>query len=131
MRPHLVDDLGVWHRPFAYPLRLVDPIERRFAQDRTRRGTMASRGREPWFLLGSDPLGRDVFSRLLVGARLSLGVALLSTLLALVIGAGLGAAAGYAGGWGDSALMRVADLVVVLPGIYVVLALRRLLPLVL
>jgi peptide/nickel transport system permease protein len=131
MRPHLVDDRGAWHRPFAYPLRLVDPIERRYVQDRTRRVTMAAGGQEPWFLLGSDPLGRDVLSRLLVGARLSLGVALLSTLLALVIGGGLGSAAGYAGGWADTALMRIADLVIVLPGIYVVLALRGVLPLVL
>jgi peptide/nickel transport system permease protein len=85
----------------------------------------------PWFLLGSDALGRDVLSRLLAGARLSLGVALLSALLAIAIGAGVGAAAGYAGGWLDALLMRTADLVIVLPGIYVVLALRGVLPLVL
>ncbi len=131
MRPHLVDDRGVWHRPFAHPLRIEDPIERRYTEDRTRRVTMAPGEQQPWFLLGSDPLGRDVLSRLLVGARFSLGVALLSTLLALVIGGGLGSAAGYAGGWVDTALMRIADLVVVLPGIYVVLALRGVLPLVL
>src|SRR5450759_4978630 len=71
------------------------------------------------------------WSRVLVGARLSLGVALLSTVLALLIGAFVGAAAGYAGGWVDATLMRVADLVIVLPGIYVVLALRGVLPLVL
>jgi peptide/nickel transport system permease protein len=130
MLPHIVDDEGAWHRPFAYALRIVDPIEKRYAQDRTRRVTWASGG-EPWLLLGSDGLGRDVFSRVLAGARLSLGVALLSTLLTLVIGAGLGAAAGYAGGWTDAALMRTADLVIVLPGIYVVLALRGVLPLVL
>ena len=130
MLPHIVDDHGTWHRPFAYALRVVDPIERRYAQDRTRRVTWGS-GHEPWFPLGSDGLGRDVFSRVLVGARLSLGVALLSTLLALVIGGGLGAAAGYTGGWVDATLMRLADLVIVLPGIYVVLALRGALPLVL
>jgi peptide/nickel transport system permease protein len=131
MRPHLVDDRGAWHRPFAYALRVVDPIERRYAEDRTRRVTMAPGEPEPWFLLGSDALGRDVFSRVLVGARQSLGVAMLSTLFALVIGGALGAAAGYAGGWVDATLMRVADLVIVLPGIYVVLALRGVLPLVL
>jgi peptide/nickel transport system permease protein len=131
MRPHLVDEQGAWHAPFAYPLRAVDPIERRYAEDRSRRVTMAKGEAEPWFLLGSDTLGRDVLSRVLAGARLSLGVALLSTLLALLIGATLGAAAGYAGGWLDATLMRVADLVIVLPGIYVVLALRGVLPLVL
>jgi peptide/nickel transport system permease protein len=131
MRPHLVDDRGAWHQPFAHPLRVVDPIERRYAEDRARRVTMAPGGQDPWFLLGSDALGRDVLSRVLVGARLSLGVALLSTILALALGAAVGAAAGYAQGWVDSTLMRVADLVVVLPGIYVVLALRGVLPLVL
>jgi peptide/nickel transport system permease protein len=133
MRPHIIDDQGAWHLPFAYPLRTVDPIERRYAEDRTRRITMAdhARGNDPWFLLGSDPLGRDVLSRVLTGARLSLGVALLATLLALGIGGALGSAAGYAGGWVDGTLMRVADLVIVLPGIYVVLALRGVLPLVL
>jgi peptide/nickel transport system permease protein len=131
MRPHLVDDQGAWHRPFAYALRVVDPIERRYAEDRSRRVALAAGEEIPWFLLGSDALGRDVLSRVLAGARLSLGVALLSTLLALLIGAGFGAAAGYAGGWLDSSIMKVADLAIVLPGIYVVLALRGVLPLVL
>ena len=131
MRPHAIDDRGAWHSPFAYAVRAVDPIERRYVEDRTRVVTVGTRDTEPWFLLGSDALGRDVLSRVLVGARLSLGVALLSTVLALLIGALVGAAAGYAGGWVDATLMRVADLVMVLPGIYVVLALRGVLPLVL
>ncbi len=131
MRPHLIDEQGAWHRPFGYGLRMVDPLERRYAEDRTRRVTIGGGDPAPWFLLGSDALGRDVLSRVLVGAQLSLGVALLSTLLALVIGGTLGAVAGYAGGWIDGTLMRIADLVIVLPGIYVVLALRGVLPLVL
>jgi peptide/nickel transport system permease protein len=130
MRPHLVDAEGRWHWPFAYPIHAVDLIERRYAEDRTRRLTSTA-GAEPWFLLGSDGIGRDGLSRVLVGARLSLGVALLSTLFALIIGAALGAAAGYAGGWVDAVLMRAADFGIVLPGIYVVLALRGALPLVL
>lgn len=129
MAPHVIDDQGAWQTPFAYPLRSLDPIERRYTEDRTRRVSLSAG--EPWFLLGSDALGRDVLSRVLVGAKLSLGVALLSTLLALLIGGALGAVAGYAGGWIDTTLMRVADLVIVLPGIYLVLALRGVLPLVL
>jgi len=131
MRPHLVDDRGQWHLPFAYPLRLVDPLERRYLEDRTRRVPIGPGGEEPWFLLGSDALGRDLFSRVIVAARLSLGVALLSTLLALAIGAAVGAAAAHAGGWVDATLMQLTDLVIVLPGIYVVLALRGVLPLLL
>jgi peptide/nickel transport system permease protein len=76
-------------------------------------------------------LGRDVFSRVVVGTRLSLGVAVVAAALALLIGALAGALAGYAGGWPDAALMRIADLVLVLPAIYIVLALRGALPLVL
>jgi len=87
------------------------PARRR--EDRTRRATFAAGG--PWFLLGSDALGRDVLSRVLTGARLSLGVALLSTLFALSIGALAGAVAGYGRGWIDALVMRVADVVIVLP----------------
>lgn len=127
MRPHVVDDRGTWHLPFAYGTRAVDPLERRYDEDRSR---IASLGdvRSPWFLLGTDPLGRDVLSRLLAGARLSLGVALLATALALLIGASIGAVAGYGNGWPDRALMRFADFVLVLPAIYLVLALRGALP---
>ena len=129
MRPHLVDDRGVWHLPFAYPLRVIDPLERTYAEDRSRRIGFASP--EPWFVLGADALGRDVWSRLLAGARLSLGVATLAGAAALLLGALLGATAAYAGGWIEHALMRAADVVMVLPAIYLVLALRGALPLVL
>jgi peptide/nickel transport system permease protein len=139
MRPHLVTEDGGWHAPFVYSVRLVDPLERRYAEDHTRviplrwfSGTLVRvADGDPWFPLGSDALGRDVFSRVVLGARLSLGVALLATAIALAIGAVTGALAGYAGGWADSALMHLADLVLVLPGIYVVLALRGALPLIL
>ena len=126
MPPHVVDERGGWHAPFAYPISLVDPIERRYAEDRSRRITL--RSDEPWFLLGSDELGRDVLSRVLAGTRLSLGLSLLAALFAIAIGAAVGSAAGYAGGWADAWLMRLADLVIVLPIIYVVLALRGALP---
>jgi peptide/nickel transport system permease protein len=130
MRPRLVDAQGSWHAPFAYPLRAEDPIERRYSEDRTTRISSFA-GPQPWFLLGSDALGRDVLSRLLIGARKSLGIAVVAALLAMALGAIAGAIAGYAGGWTDTVLMRLADLVIVLPGIYVVLALRGALPLVL
>ena len=130
MRPHLVDTNGSWHRPFAYAVRLADPLERRYVEDRATRVASFS-GPQPWFLLGSDALGRDVLSRLLIGARLSLGIALGAALFSLALGAIVGAAAGYAGGWTDAVLMRIADGVMVLPAIYVVLALRGALPVVL
>ena len=130
MRPHLVDADGGWHLPFAYAVRLADPLERRYVENRSARITSFS-DPEPWFLLGADALGRDVLSRLLIGARLSLGIALAAALMSLAIGALIGAIAGYAGGWVDDVLMRIADAVLVLPAIYAVLALRGALPLVL
>jgi peptide/nickel transport system permease protein len=82
-------------------------------------------------LLGGDGLGRDLLSRLLLGARTTLGVALLAAVGAVLIGVLIGGVAGYAGGIVDETLMRLADLVLVLPTIYAVLALRAVLPLVL
>jgi peptide/nickel transport system permease protein len=139
---HVVDDDGQWHAPFVYPVVLVDRLERRFAEDRQRRVTLvwfahgallsvADESAGAWLLLGGDSLGRDVFARLVHGARLSLGVAVLATLGALLLGALVGGVAGIAARWADDALMRVADFVIVLPAMYVVLALRASLPLVL
>lgn len=131
---------GRLRRPFVYPAVLVDRLERRYAEDRTRPatvrwftgGTIASvEEGTPWFPLGTDPLGRDVLTRLLYGARLSLGVALTATIGALLAGMLIGGTAGFVGGRTDALLMAVADFLLVLPAIYVVLAFRAALPLVL
>ncbi len=129
MRPHL-DGLA----PVVYPLVLADRLEQRFEPDRSRTVRLPWVERDaaaPVFLLGSDDFGRDVLSRLLYGARTSIGLSLVATLGAVLIGALAGAWAGYRGGWVDDAIMRVADFVLVLPVIYVVLVLRAVLPLVL
>ncbi|MDY0058287.1 MAG: ABC transporter permease [Myxococcota bacterium] len=76
------------------------------------------------FVLGSDQFGRDLLSRLLHATRVSLGVALLAVFLSLALGLLLGGLAGYAGGWLDFLLMRGTELVLALPGLYLLLALR-------
>jgi peptide/nickel transport system permease protein len=80
-------------------------------------------------LLGTDTLGRDQLSRLLYGGRISLGVGLLATALALGTGIVLGSLAGFFGGWIDSAVMAAADVFMALPWLYLLLALRAALPL--
>ena len=65
--------------------------------------------------LGTDSLGRDILTRLMYGARISLVVALTGTLVAGVIGTLLGVVAGYLGGWWDQIIMRITDAWLALP----------------
>ena len=66
-------------------------------------------------LLGTDALGRDVFSRLMSGAGVTIPLALLLVAAAVVVGTVVGAVAGYLGGWVDEVLMRLTDLVMAFP----------------
>ncbi len=91
----------------------------------------ADDSRTPLLLLGTDSYGRDVFSRLVFGARTSLALAVVSAAGATILGAFVGGVAGYAGGFVDDMLMRATDFVMVLPAMYVALALRAAMPLVL
>ena len=72
--------------------------------------------------LGTDQLGRDVLSRMLYGARVSLAVGFVSVGIAALIGVMVGALAGYAGGGIDNAVMRVVDLMLVFPRFFLLLA---------
>lgn len=73
--------------------------------------------------LGLDELGRDILSRLVWGARVSVAVGLAVVTAAGVVGTGVGAMAGFAGGWVDTLLMRVADVFLAFPGILLAIAL--------
>ena len=127
--------------PFIYRQRLVSRLERRFETQTTAPVTLRwfSHGvlvtadpdaEAPLLLLGADGYGRDIFARLVHGSRLTLALALLATLGATLLGGVLGGVSGYAGGRVDLALSRFTEFVLVLPAIYVVLALRAALPLV-
>jgi peptide/nickel transport system permease protein len=81
------------------------------------------------YLLGTDSFGRDQLSRLLFGGQVSLLAGLLGAGFTLFIGWCIGAAAGYYGGWRDDLLMRIAELFLALPWLYLLFAIRAFLPL--
>lgn len=139
---HFVDARGSFHaRPFVYlitsdasgdyhedpsrpfPIRFLRTPPRLFGVDGSNNapGTL--------FLWGTDAFGRDVFSRVLYGGRLSILVGLTATLLSLALGLCGGLLAGFYGGWVDRLLMRGGELFLALPWLYLLLGVRALLPL--
>jgi peptide/nickel transport system permease protein len=79
--------------------------------------------------LGTDDYGRDVFSRFLAGASWSILTGIAATSLVLILGFALGGIAGFRGGWADRLCMRVAELFLALPWLYLLIGLRAVLPL--
>jgi peptide/nickel transport system permease protein len=140
MRIHVRDADG-FRAPFVYRQVLEDRLLRRYRDETSRvvpirwgRGWQLASipaGDGPLLVFGADALGRDIFSRLAYGARLSLGVTMLGVVGALLIGFAVGGLAGGLGGRTDTVLMLVADFILVLPAAYLVLVLRGMLPLVL
>lgn len=139
---HVEDEAGRWRAPFIYHWRRLSQLEQLYEEDRSqpvplawltggRLVMSADESRAPLLLLGADGFGRDVFARLLFGARTSLALALIAALGATLIGACIGGVAGFTGGAIDGLLMRGSEFVLVLPATYVALALRAALPLVL
>src|SRR5215471_11317008 len=92
------------------------PLSRYSPTEQDPKNQFAKPSLEHWF--GTDELGRDVFTRILYGGRVSLAVGIFSTLIALLFGIVVGALAGYYGGWLDNLLMRITDAFLILPVVF-------------
>ncbi|BBO76359.1 ABC transporter permease [Desulfosarcina widdelii] len=103
-----------WVNPMYHPMTGVDPE------------ISYSTGPSLRHWLGTDYIGRDIFSQLLAGARIAFMVGISSALISILFGTTIGMVAGYAGGRTDAALMRLADIVMVMPTLLVVLILSAL-----
>jgi len=73
------------------------------------------------FLLGTDQYGRDIFSRVLYGSRISLSIGFLVVLISVTLGTVIGVSSGYFGGWVDSILMRIVDVLIAFPALFLIL----------
>jgi peptide/nickel transport system permease protein len=81
------------------------------------------------FLMGADDTGRDVWTRLLFGSQVSLTVGVVGILISFTLGLLLGGVSGYYGGWVDVCIMRSSELLLSIPGLYLIVALRGVFPL--
>ena len=102
---------------------LVAPYDPGFQHDITRLRDMPP---SATYLLGTDLHSRDVLSRLIFGTRVSLSVACLSVLVAVMLGTAYGAVAGYFGGWVDSLMMRLVDALLAIPRVLLLIAVATL-----
>jgi peptide/nickel transport system permease protein len=97
------------------------PLIAPFAPDEVRAGKPLTPPNRT-YLFGTDDLGRDMFSRIIYGARITLRIGLVIVAVEVVIGVTVGLVAGYFGGWTDAILMRFTDVMLAFPGIMLALA---------
>ena len=151
-RIHFVDEQGKLTRPFVYGVMLTfDEFHKRIYQtDQAQRyplrlfmkgdayrwlGIIPCRyhlfgveGPGRIYLWGADARGRDLFSRILFGAQISLSIGLIGVAISFSLGLMVGGIAGYYGGLVDEIIMRVCEMIMMIPGFYLLLALRAAVP---
>ncbi len=139
MRVHLSAATD-WQHGFlwTHPMTMANPVERKYSEDSSRRIYIRffSRGHlfttdslnEPYFMLGSDALGRDLYSRIVYGSRVSMCVGLIGVLISFSLGITIGALSGYLGGLIDNLIMRWSEIEMSLPSFYFLLALAAVIP---
>ncbi len=148
---HVIDSDGKFHiRPFVYGKKLVDRLSTMYEDDTEKiyplslfvkgepykllglvpcdRHLFGVEGDGRIFLLGTDQFGRDVFSRLLFGGRISLSIGLVGILLSFTFGMIVGGVSGYFGGAVDTGIMRFTELIMSIPALYLILSLRASFP---
>ncbi|MCX7760121.1 MAG: ABC transporter permease [Hydrogenothermaceae bacterium] len=147
---HFFDEKGNFHlRPFVYGYKMIDPINKYYEVDYSKKYPIYffTAGESHYlfgifktdkhlfgvkdgkiFLLGSDNLGRDIFSRMLYGARISLSIGLIGVFLSFTIGTVIGGISGYFGGKVDNLIMRFSEILMSFPSFYLMLALRAVFP---
>ncbi len=136
---HFWDEKGEFHkRPFVYATQMgyeanmlrtySQVLKKKCFLRRGRHAPLGVQAPGKLYILGTDSRGRDIFSRILYGARTSLSIGILGAFVSVAFGFLVGALAGYFGGWIDHLLMRVAEFFIMMPALYLLLALRGALP---
>lgn len=147
---HFFDENGKFHlRPFVYGYKMVDPINKYYEIDFSKKYPVYffTDGEPHYllgliktekhlfgvkegkiFILGADSLGRDIFSRILYGSRISLSIGLIGVVLSFSIGTLIGGISGYFGGKVDNIIMRLSEVLMSFPSFYLMLALRAIFP---
>lgn len=121
MRPHLMVIAGLTILALLLLTALLAPVIAPYAPNEQHL-LQGLKGPNPSHLLGQDRLGRDILSRILYGARISLWVGMVTVAVSAMVGTGVGAVAGYWGGWVDELVMRLTDIFLAFPGILLAIA---------
>jgi len=148
--PHIARNGSLFPRPVVYEIKIVNPAFKEYSFDSSHKYSIRlfAKGEErrifgflktdryffgvDWpgmiFLFGTDLHGRDVFSRVLYGARISLSIGIIGVAISFILGLLVGGISGYFGGRTDTVLMRTVEIIMMFPFFYLMLALRAAFP---